>query len=82
MIPTLIVVIAIPIILGITIVSPFEPREMEDEKIQETPIDEKPGTTWYVIYILLGFLWLFFLFRLLRGLLTGKYRSDSRRRFE
>ena len=82
MIPTLMVVIAIPIILGITIVSPFEPREMEDEQIQETPIDEKPGTTWYVFYILLGLLWLFFLFRLLRGLLTGKYRSDSRRRFE
>ena len=82
MIPTLMVVIAIPIILGITIVSPFEPREIEDEQIQETPIDEKPGTTRYVIYILLGLLWLFFLFRLLRGLLTGKYRSDSRRKFE
>ncbi len=82
MIPTLIVVIAIPIILGISIVSPFEPREMEDEQIQETPTDEKPGTTRYVIYILLGLLWLFFLLRLLRGLLTGKYRSDGRRRFD
>jgi hypothetical protein len=77
MIPALIIVIAIPIILGITIVSPFEPREIEDEQIQETP---EPTTN--ILYILIGIIWLFFLFRVLRVLLTGKYRSDSKRRFE
>ncbi len=77
MIPALIIVIAIPIILGITIVSPFEPREIEDEQIQETP---EPTTN--ILYILIGIIWLFFLFRILRVLLTGKYRSDTRRRFE
>ena len=77
MIPALIIVIAIPIILGITIVSPFEPREIEDEQIQETP---EPTTN--ILYILIGIIWLFFLFRVLRVLLTGKYRSDGKRRFE
>ena len=77
MIPALIIVIAIPIILGITIVSPFEPREIEDEQIQETP---EPTTN--ILYILIGIIWLFFLFRILRVLLTGKYRSDGKRRFE
>ncbi len=77
MIPALIIVIAIPIILGITIVSPFEPREIEDEQIQETP---EPTTS--IFYILIGIIWLFFLFRILRVLFTGKYRSDKRRKFE
>ena len=81
MIPALIIVIAIPIIIGITIVSPFEPREIEDEQIQETPVDETPESTTNIIYILLGIIWLFFLFRILRAL-TRKQRSDSRRRFE
>ena len=80
MIPALIGVIIIPIILGIAIVSPFEPREIDDEQIQETPIDEKPGTT--LIYILLLLLWLFLVFTVLRAVSTGKYRSDGRRRFE
>ena len=82
MIPALIIVIAIPIILGITIISPLEPREIEDEQIQETPVDETPEPITNIIYILVGIVWLFFLFRILRVLLTGKYRSDSRRRFE
>ncbi len=77
MIPALIIVIAIPIILGITIVSPLEPREIEDEQIQETP---EPTTN--IFYILIGIIWLFFLFRILRVLFTGKYRSDKRRRYE
>ncbi len=77
MIPALIIVIAIPIILGITIISPFDPREIEDDQIQETP-----EPTMNIIYILLGIVWLFFLFRVLKVLLTGKYRSDSRKRFE
>ncbi len=80
MIPALIGVIVIPIILGIAIVSPFEPREIDYEQIQETPIDEKPGTT--LIYILLLLLWLFLVFTVLRAVLTGKYRSAGRRRFE
>ncbi len=82
MIPALIIVIAIPIILGVAIVSPFDPGEIEDEQIQETPVDETPEPTMNIIYILLGVVWLFFLFRVLRVLLTGKYRSDSRRKFE
>ncbi len=82
MIPALIIVIAIPVIIGVSIVSPFEPGEIEDEQIQETPVDETPEPTTNIIYILVGIVWLFFLFRILRVLLTGKYRSDSRRRFE
>jgi quinol-cytochrome oxidoreductase complex cytochrome b subunit len=79
MIPALIIVIAIPIIIGVTIVSPFEPREIEDEQIQETPVDETPEPTMNIFYILLGIVWLFFLFRVLRILLTGKYRSSVRK---
>ena len=79
MIPALIIVIAIPIIIGVTIVSPFEPREIEDEQIQETPVDETPEPTMNIFYILLGIIWLFFLFRVLRALLTGKYRSSVRK---
>ena len=76
MIPALIIVIAIPIILGISIVSPFEPGEIEDEQIQETPVDETSEPTRNIVYILLGIIWLFFLFRVLRVLLAGKYRSS------
>ena len=79
MIPALIIVIAIPIILGVSIVSPFEPGEIEDEQIQETPVDETPEPTTNIIYILVGIVWLFFLFRVLRVLLTGKYRSSVRK---
>ena len=79
MIPALIIVIAIPIILGVSIISPFDPREIEDEQIQETPVDETPESTTNIIYILLGIIWLFFLFRILRVLLTGKYRSSIRK---
>jgi quinol-cytochrome oxidoreductase complex cytochrome b subunit len=79
MIPALIIVVAIPIIIGVTIVSPFEPREIEDEQIQETPVDETPEPTMNIFYILLGIIWLFFLFRVLRVLLTGKYRSSVRK---
>ena len=79
MIPALIIVIAIPIILGITIISPFEPREIEDEQIQEPPVDEISEPTTNIIYILVGIVWLFFLFRILRVLLTGKYRSSVRK---
>ena len=76
MIPALIIVIAIPIILGVSIVSPFEPGEIEDEQIPETPVDETSEPTRNIVYILLGIIWLFFLFRVLRVLLTGKYRSS------
>ncbi len=79
MIPALIIVIAIPIILGVSVISPFEPREIEDEQIQETPVDETPEPTTNIIYILVGIVWLFFLFRVLRVLLTGKYRSSVRK---
>ncbi len=79
MIPALIIVIAIPIIIGVSIVSPFDPGEIEDEQIQETPVDETPEPTMNIFYILLGIVWLFFLFRMLRVLLTGKYRSSVRK---
>ncbi len=79
MIPALIIVIAIPILLGVSVISPFEPREIEDEQIQETPVDETPEPTTNIIYILVGIVWLFFLFRVLRVLLTGKYRSSVRK---
>jgi len=74
MIPALIIVIAVPIIIGVSIVSPFEPGEIEDEQIQETP---EPTTN--IFYILLGIIWLFFLFRVLKVLLSGKYRSSVRK---
>ena len=79
MIPSLIIVIAIPIILGVSIVSPFDPGEIEDEQIQEPPVDDTSEPTRDFIYILLGILWLFFLIRVLRIILTGKYRSSVRK---
>ncbi len=78
MIPALIIVIAIPIIIGVSIVSPFDPGEIEDEQIQETPVDETPEPT-SIFYILLGIIWLFFLFRILKVLLSGKYKSSVRK---
>ena len=79
MIPSLIIIVAIPIILGVSIVSPFDPGEIQDEQIQEPPEDETSEPTRDIFYILLGIIWLFFLFRLLRIMLTGKYRSSVKK---
>ncbi len=76
MLPSLIIVITLPIIMGIAMVSPFEPPEIEDEEIQEIPADENPESTKTVILIFLAIVWIFFIARMLRVLY--KERSKSR----
>ncbi len=80
MLPILIIVITLPIIMGIIIVSPFEPPEIEDEQIQEIPADENPESITGVIIILLVIVWIFFIARLVKVWLTGGYRPSIRKR--
>ncbi len=80
MLPILIIVITLPIIMGIIIVSPFEPPEIEDEQIQEIPADENPESITGVIILLLVIVWIFFIARLVKVWLTGGYRPSIRKR--
>jgi hypothetical protein len=66
--------------MGIIIVSPFEPPEIEDEQIQEIPADENPESITGVIIILLVIVWIFFIARLVKVWLTGGYRPSIRKR--
>ena len=79
MLPILIIVITLPLIMGIIIVSPFEPPEIEDEQIQEIPADENPESIMGVITILLVIVWIFFIARLVKVLLMRRYTSSVRK---
>jgi hypothetical protein len=79
MLPILIIVITLPIIMGIVLVSPFEPPEIEDEQIQEIPADENPESTRFVIIIFLGIVWIFFIARMVNVWLTGGFRPSIRK---
>ncbi len=79
MLPNLIIIIALPIIIGIVTVSPFEPPEIEDEQIQEIPIDENSESTRNVILILLAIVWIFFIARTLRALYIERSKSQIRK---
>ena len=79
MLPSLIIVITLPIIMGIVTVSPFELPEIEDEQIQDIPADENPESIRYVIVILLAIVWIFFIARMLRVLYIVRSKSRIRK---
>ena len=79
MLPSLIIVIALPIIMGIAMVSPFEPPEIEDEQTQEMPADENPESIRNVILIFLAIVWIFFIARMLRVLYIIRSKSRIRK---
>ena len=79
MLPSLIIVITLPIIMGFVTVSPFELPEIEDEQIQEIPADENPESIRYVIIILLAIVWIFFIARMLRVLYIERSKSRIRK---
>jgi len=78
MLYSIIIVIAIPIILGIIVVSPLEPPAIEDEQNQETSVDEIPETSG-IIFILLAIIWFIFFSIILKTLITGRYRHNVRK---
>ena len=79
MLPSLIIVITLPIIIGIVAVSPFEPPEIEDEQIQEIPADKNPESTSVVIITLLAIIWTFFIARMLRIMFIARSKSSIRK---
>ena len=78
MLPQLIIVIALPIIMGIVSVSPFETPEIEEEQIPETITDESPESTRHLIMIMLAIVWMFFIARMLRVLYIQRSKSRIR----
>ena len=68
MVYQLAILVAIPILFGILIPSPFEP--LVEEPIEETP--QEPNI--YFIYIILGIFWLFILIRMLNQIVKGRHR--------
>jgi hypothetical protein len=72
MVYQLIILIIIPIILGIVTVSPFE-SIIEEETPEE--IQEPTDSDFTIFYIVLGLVWLFLLFRLLRKYMKSVIRN-------
>ncbi len=72
MVYQLIILIIIPIILGIVTVSPFE-SIIEEEAPEE--IQEPTDSDFTIFYIVLGLVWLFLLFRLLRKYMKSAIRN-------
>ncbi len=68
MVYQLAILVAIPILFGVLIPSPFE--SLVEEPIEETP--QEPNI--YFIYIILGIFWLFILIRMLNQIVKGRYR--------
>ncbi len=69
----LVVVIAIPILLGISVVPPFD---LPEEPIQEIPAPEKPLSDMPdrdFLYFFLMLIWLFFLIRILFQIRKGTF---------
>ena len=67
MVIPLIVLVAIPVFLGIVVVSPFDqPEEPKNEIISEEPNDN-------ILYFFLMGIWLFFLIRILLQLKKGTF---------
>ena len=79
MLPQLIILIALPIIMAIVSVSPFEPPEIEEEPIPEIPVDESSESSRNFIIILLAIVWMFFLARMLRVLYLARAKSRIRK---
>ena len=67
------IVIIIPIFLAIVFVPvPEEPEEVPEEIPSEPPAGIR------ILYILLGIIWIFFLFRILRQVVKGTYRVRTK----
>ena len=72
MVIPLIILVAIPVFLGIVVVSPFdEPEEPKNEVIPEEP-DEN------ILYFFLMGIWLFFLIRILLQLKKGTFNATQK----
>jgi hypothetical protein len=79
MLPNLVIIIALPIIMTIVSVSPFEPPQIEDEQIPETLVNESPESNTSLIIILLAIVWFFFVARMLKVLYTARHKSRIRK---
>ena len=79
MVPQLIIVIALPIIMTIVSVSPFEQPEFEEENIPQTEVEESPESSRHIIILLLAIVWMFFLARMLRVLYLARAKSHIRK---
>ncbi len=72
MVIPLIILVAIPVFLGIVVVSPFDPpEEPKNEVIPEEP-DEN------ILYFFLMGIWLFFLIRILFKLKKGTFNATQK----
>ena len=72
MVIPLIILVAIPVFLGIVVVSPFDqPEEPKNEVIPEEP-DEN------ILYFFLMGIWLFFLIRILFQLKKGTFKAAKK----
>jgi hypothetical protein len=72
MVVPLIILVAIPVFLGIVVVSPFDqPEEPKNEVIPEEP-DEN------ILYFFLMGIWLFFLIRILLKLKKGTFNATQK----
>jgi hypothetical protein len=77
MVYQLAIVIIIPIFFGLVAVSPFE-TEIEEQTAEEIETPEDSDFDFSIFYFLLGLLWIFFLFRLLRQIMRGTYKPRTR----
>ena len=72
MVIPLIILVAIPVFLGIVVVSPFDqPEEPKNEVIPEEP-DEN------ILYFFLMGIWLFFLIRILLQIKKGTFSATQK----
>ncbi len=79
MLPNLVMIIALPIIMTIVSVSPFEPPQIEEEQIPKTSAEEPPESHTSLIIMLLAIVWFFFVARMLKLLYTSRYKSGIRK---
>lgn len=72
MVTPIIILVAIPILLGIVYVSPYDqPEEIEPEAIQEEPDVD-------ILYFILIGIWAFFLLKILHQIKKGTFKVTQR----
>jgi len=72
MVLPIIILVAIPVFLGIVVVSPFdEPEEPKNEIISEEPNDN-------ILYFLLIVIWIFFLTKILLQIKKGTFKATQK----
>ena len=72
MVLPIIILVAIPVFLGIVVISPFdEPEEPKNEIISEEPNDN-------ILYFLLIVIWIFFLIRILLQIKKGTFKATKK----